>query len=215
MSTPAKLSFRPAPIAFALALAAGCAPPPPKPLPVRLANGPVRIDGAARESDWKKAPPVVMAGPREYGDARLLWDGQYLYLTATCALADRITRDSLILQIAGGGRRVLFKFEPNGACWDLRTAAPKSAVLADELIRYATRVNGKTQWAVEARIPLAAFGAIGNPVTLHLSRLGAYRPPGQGGPLEPVQSEQIRRLRFGYGAAPAGDGADAAVTAKP
>ncbi len=186
--------------AGALSAASGCIRRPPAVYPVHFARGPVKIDGEIDEPDWQRARSLALGEAGVYGRARVMWDSRYLYAAVECPLADRITGDSLILG-ATGARRVHFKFEPDGNCWDLRSASPRSAVGLSGLLTYATYAHGKTKWTVEVRIPLTAFGAVGSPVTLHLARIGGYRPAAADADAEPVQSEHTRRLEFTYPAA--------------
>jgi len=186
---------------LAVVAAGGCAPPEPASLAVRYRRGPIEIDGSAGEAAWREASRVALSSAREYGWAQVLWDHEHLYLTATCRFADRIRQDSLILQVSGQ-RRVHFKFEPDGMCWDLRAAGPRPATFLPEILTYATTYTKQGQWTIEARVPLLAIGAVGSPVTLQLARIGVYTDPAHEELLEPVRTEQSRRLAFDYGQLP-------------
>jgi len=200
---PARPTRAPAGLVLLLLVAAGCEPAAGPPAPVLYRRGLVEINGRMDEPDWEDAGSLPLTDRGDYGDARLIWDADHLYLLVQCRRAERLSEESLILQVTGG-RRLHFKFEPDGACWDLRAAAPSSAAGRPEVLRYAVDASEGGEWTVEARVPLLSFGAVGSEVTLHVTRLGACERADPARPCTPLRVEVVRRLSFRAAAEEAG-----------
>lgn len=189
------------------------------------------LDGALEEAAWRDAPqlrfftPVAQESARSETVARLLWDGQFLYVAFEAAdldlRAEKTQRDSPVfkddvLEVflqPDPGRPAHHNLEINalGAIYDGYTAARPPASWTCEGLRRAIQLRGTLNdssdrdsgWTMEAAIPFAALPALeghaprpGAAWRFHLARYDYSRYLPEG--VELSSCAPLSRVNFHY-----------------